>query len=279
MFDKLIESEPQKAEFRSRRRYFVMSSVVVGILFTSAVVYSIYAADIGLGTAEFELVELVAPLANAPAAPEPVHRPPARGSALPATSSDIPTRRADIANINEAPRAVPTAASVVANDSASRALGGRYRLHNFDSDLGSASGGAGRGNDGVGEFTTTGLRRSEPQVAAEREIEAEPPPVRPVKEINKSPVIRSLGVVNGKAVNLPTPPYPAPARAVGAQGQVHVQVMIDDSGRVVSANAVSGHPLLRQAAEQAARGARFSPTTLSKVPVRVTGVIIYNFTR
>ena len=64
-----------------------------------------------------------------------------------------------------------------------------------------------------------------------------------------------------------------------AQGKVDVQVFIDETGRVLSANAVSGHPLLRNAAEQAARNARFTPTYLSKVPVKVTGVIVYNFTR
>jgi protein TonB len=58
---------------------------------------------------------------------------------------------------------------------------------------------------------------------------------------------------------------------------VAVQVLIDEDGRVISANAVSGHPLLRGAAEQAARGARFSQTLLSGQPVKVSGVITYNF--
>jgi len=40
---------------------------------------------------------------------------------------------------------------------------------------------------------------------------------------------------------------------------------------------VSGHPLLRAAAVAAARGARFSPTKLSGQPVKVSGVITYNF--
>lgn len=86
------------------------------------------------------------------------------------------------------------------------------------------------------------------------------------------------GVVNGKATNLPRPPYPAAARAVRAEGQVNVQVLIDENGNVVSASAISGHPLLRQAATSAARQAKFSPTTLSGQPVKVSGVIIYNFT-
>jgi protein TonB len=54
-------------------------------------------------------------------------------------------------------------------------------------------------------------------------------------------------------------------------------VLIDENGSVVSASAVSGHPLLRAAAVQAARGARFSPTKLSGQPVKVSGVITYNF--
>lgn len=87
----------------------------------------------------------------------------------------------------------------------------------------------------------------------------------------------SGGVVNSKATNLVKPAYPQAARAVRAGGAVNVQVTISESGSVISANAVSGHPLLRGAAEAAARASRFSPTTLSGQPVKVTGVIIYNF--
>jgi protein TonB len=84
-------------------------------------------------------------------------------------------------------------------------------------------------------------------------------------------------VLNGKALSLPRPAYPAIARAARASGTVTVQVTIDESGKVASASAVSGHPLLKQAAVQAAYGARFSPTLLSGQPVKVTGVITYNF--
>jgi len=87
----------------------------------------------------------------------------------------------------------------------------------------------------------------------------------------------SGGVLNGKAISLPAPPYPAAARAVKASGAVNVQVTIDEQGNIVSAAAVSGHPLLRQAAEQAAREAKFAPTQLQGVPVSVTGIIVYNF--
>lgn len=87
----------------------------------------------------------------------------------------------------------------------------------------------------------------------------------------------SKGVVNGSAISLPTPVYPAAAKAVGAGGAVNVQVTIDEQGNVISASAVSGHPLLRQASEQAARAAKFNPTLLSGIAVKVTGVLVYNF--
>src|SRR5436305_7218267 len=53
----------------------------------------------------------------------------------------------------------------------------------------------------------------------------------------------SGGVINGKAVSLPQPAYPAIGKAAHASGTVVVQVVIDERGCVVSARAVSGHPL------------------------------------
>jgi TonB family protein len=87
----------------------------------------------------------------------------------------------------------------------------------------------------------------------------------------------SGGVVNGKARSLVMPKYPEAARAVGASGAVSVAVTIDLEGNVISANAVSGNPLLRAAAEEAARESKFYPTLLEGQPVMVTGTIIYNF--
>ncbi len=87
----------------------------------------------------------------------------------------------------------------------------------------------------------------------------------------------SGGVLNGKAKTLALPEYPAAARAVGAGGAVSVQVLIDEDGNVVSATAVSGHPLLRAAAEKAAMQSTFGQTMLSGNPVKVSGVLTFNF--
>lgn len=85
------------------------------------------------------------------------------------------------------------------------------------------------------------------------------------------------GVLNGKAVSLPLPAYPAAAKAVNAGGAVNVQILVDQDGNVTSAKAISGHPLLRQASEKAALEAKFKPFILSGKAVKVGGVLVYNF--
>lgn len=85
------------------------------------------------------------------------------------------------------------------------------------------------------------------------------------------------GVLNGKAISLPRPAYPAIARAAHADGSVTVEVTIDEEGNVVAAKAVSGHPLLQSVSVAAARGAKFTPTKLSGQAVKVQGVLVYTF--
>ena len=91
------------------------------------------------------------------------------------------------------------------------------------------------------------------------------------------PKVISGGVLNGKAISKPQPAYPPIAKAAKASGTVTVQVLVDENGNVVTASAVSGHPLLTGAAVAAARQAKFSPTKIAGQPVKVSGVITYNF--
>ena len=104
-----------------------------------------------------------------------------------------------------------------------------------------------------------------------------PEAVAATPEPPRRPTTISGGVLNGKATYLAKPAYPAVAKAANASGAVNVQVTVDEQGNVTAASAVSGHPLLRQAAVNAARSSKFSPTMLSGQPVKVTGVIVYNF--
>lgn len=101
------------------------------------------------------------------------------------------------------------------------------------------------------------------------------PPVRPGPKPLLKPV--SGGVLNGKAIELPAPLYPEIAKRMRTTGLVAVEVVIDPNGKVISAKALSGNSVLHSAAVQAAMRARFSPTTLSGQPVKVSGVINYNF--
>lgn len=110
-----------------------------------------------------------------------------------------------------------------------------------------------------------------------RKIESEERPREPfLRQPGESRLLNG-GMLNRAANSLPAPEYPAIAKAAHASGAVNVEVMIDENGSVVAARAVDGHPLLQAAAVNAARQASFSPTRLKGEPVRVTGVLVYNF--
>lgn len=270
MFDKLIVSEPEGADFRNRRSYFMVSSFVVGILFVTAVVISIYAADYGLGSRSFELSDLIAPADMAAVAPEPPKQQ-IRTTTQSRTDSPIPTRQVLMDRVDSSTK-IPSEISTAKNTSLERplgpvALGPRDTTPDYSNGIPRDIGDPGDGTQTLG---TNIQGNTKPPV------EADPPPV-----VKKDPPKTTVsgGVMNGKSLSLPKPTYSAAAKAIGAQGQVTVQVLIDEKGNVVSANASNGHPLLRPEAERAARGAKFSTTYLSGVPVKVTGVIVYNFVR
>ncbi len=113
---------------------------------------------------------------------------------------------------------------------------------------------------GIGYFSyhaiTKAIEKAENE-RKQREIYAPPPPtpyqlptpyqIPTPSNLPKDKTI-SGGILYGKAIDLPKPAYPSAARAVRASGAVNVQVMVDENGNVISATAISGHPLLRQAA-------------------------------
>jgi protein TonB len=268
MFDKLIVSEPEGADFKNRRKYFVVSSLVVGIMFSAAVVFSIFASDYSLGTGSFELTELIAPPQMMAVEPEPL-RPQAPQTQTRSTDP-VPTRQLNMSRVDE-PTIVPTTTSTVANNNLARP-NVPFNPGKLDTDPNIT---VGPGREPAGTGTGPSTLSTTPKAEETDPLPVPPPPARVVRPAAP----QSLGVINGIATNLPKPAYPATAIAINLQGKVDVQVLIDESGRVISAKAISGNALFRQAAEQAARNARFSPTFLSKVPVKVTGVIVYNFSR
>jgi hypothetical protein len=89
--------------------------------------------------------------------------------------------------------------------------------------------------------------------------------------------LASVGLINAKAITLPQPVMPPAARVVNASGAVVVAVTVDELGHVVLTAAVSGHPLLRKAAEDAAAKAEFEPFLANGKAVKASGTLVYNF--
>jgi protein TonB len=106
--------------------------------------------------------------------------------------------------------------------------------------------------------------------------ETDTPPIPPARP-RETTLRVSPRVIIAKIVALPKPIYPPLAKAGGIQGAVTVQILVDETGKVISAHVVKGSPMLTKAAEEAARRARFTPTKLGDQPVKVQGVITYNF--
>jgi protein TonB len=273
MFEELVETQSSTGSTTNRRSYFVGASAVLIIALVSALIVSLFAMDFDVEISELDMLELVLPvdapreekrpeLETAPTAPAKQPGP----SAAPV----VTTRQANIARLDESPTVVPSAISTAAATLRSR-TDGFFKIGKFDNDAGN-SGAAGRGLGGSGTGDSEGL--STGTVAATSDESEAPPPVK--KPIEKS-VIRSLGIVNGRATSLPKPAVPAAARVANALGTVAVQVLIDENGNVISANAVSGSQLLRQASEMAAKQAKFNPTLLGGEKVRASGIINYHF--
>jgi len=90
-------------------------------------------------------------------------------------------------------------------------------------------------------------------------------------------VRKSEGELEREAIKKVESNFPPIAKAARASGAVKVEVTIDEVGKVVSARAVSGHPLLRDSALAAARQWKFKPTMVSGKPAKVGGILTFNF--
>lgn len=271
MFDQLTESNTSEHETPGRRGYFVVTALIVGVLFLSGVVWSLYGKDLVLGNGDMELTVLVTPVApteNAPRPPQP------KQERHETTRSDakVTTRQSNMMRVDEI-SVPPKGISTTPNTSKARTDDSVIDPGPEKHGITALITGPGQRGDVIGDPES---ERNEGEVAKA----VPPPPPAKIEPVEPKKVAKiSGGVVNGKAIALPVPVYSSAAKAIGASGIVNVEVTIDESGKVISARAVSGHGMLRQSAERAARDARFKPTLLTNEPVKVTGVIVYNFTR
>ncbi len=256
MFENLVESGSHREDLGRKGSFLLGTVAIYAVIGISLLVFGIMYAQADLDRQDLELTTLVAPV------PVPQQAQPDKPQEAKPLNKDqnVDVRKELIADVSES-RVAPKEVSAKASDIPPVRRGVTTVIGNESSNA-AAPIAAGPGT-GIG--TGTGLARVN--------IAEEPPPPAPTPP--RAPI--SGGVLNGKAISLPKPNYPPIARQAHASGTVVVQVTIDENGSVISAHAVSGHPLLQAVAVQAARGARFSPTKLSGQPVKVTGVITYNF--
>jgi protein TonB len=258
MFDNLVESSSHKDDISRKGSFVAATALIYGVLLVAFFVAGIYWYDNHLGQMELELTTLVAPV---PVPQQQKQDEPKQEAKPQKVEQNVDVRKELIADVTRT-ELVPKEVSAKASDVPPVRRGVTTVLGNESSNA-AAPMPAGPGSGSVISGPT------------KVDIAGEPPPPAPAPTPRTAPI--SGGVLNGKAISLPKPAYPPIARAAHASGTVVVQVLIDENGSVVSAHAVSGHPLLQAVAVSAARQARFSPTKLSGQPVKVTGVIQYNF--
>ena len=267
MFRNLVESGSHRQDLQRRGRFFFVTLSAYALCLASAGVASVFAYDAHLENQSLELVTLLTPAA--PETPVKLQRENLRTAASDSKAqNNIRTIAYNtIENTTQPPQHTSTARCTVPPVTSFE----RFKLGDTNliiSTPGTPDGTDSRNNSSTGDGN---LRLPPPP---------QPPATNRTTQLpTTQPVVRRVSgqVLEGKATFKPTPIYPEAAKVIRAEGAVLVQILVDETGRVVSAQAASGHSLLRQAAVQAALRARFTPTLLTNQPVRVSGVITYNF--
>ncbi len=285
MLDTLIESKNNSKNRMNRVGFMTVTTILMTALFSFVLVWSIFAKELNVGDEGLEFSSLIAPVPETqPPTPEPIQNREIK-QAINSTAKAA-TRNAIISRIDET-QAAPDKISTTSNIGKSRPENGNtVVIKPGIEDDGSITGDEKTREPRIGGNDSGPVEIKHP---TKKPIEKETEDLAPVKKVVEKPAetpkpepkktLISLGVINGKAITLPVPSYPPTAKAVGASGDVSVQVLIDENGKVISANAISGHPLLRAEAVRAALKATFTATKLSNQPVKVSGFIIYKFAR
>ncbi|HEX7295130.1 MAG TPA: TonB family protein [Pyrinomonadaceae bacterium] len=263
MFNNLIESSSHKREFKRRGSFVLCTTVTYALMLGASGLVSIYAYDAHLDaqTTQLELVMFVPPEEHKEAAPPPknTNRPKENTATRNSTESVRTTLLASTSN----PDKVPDRPGTIASEVPPATRWSRVGSYNSEPVLPTNSGRTNGPGDGNGRQNVV--------------IEDPPPPPPDPPQPPRDRIVKVSRVLNSEAELLPKPKYPQLAIQIHLQGVVNVQVLIDETGKVVSAKAVNGHPILIPEAVRAAMQAKFSPTILGDQPVKVSGVISYNF--
>ena len=95
---------------------------------------------------------------------------------------------------------------------------------------------------------------------------------------NAEPVSLDPKILQGSAILKVQPGYPNAAKQARVEGTVLVQVQIDEAGIVTKAKAIKGPSELLRVCEDAAKEWRFKPAIVDGRPIKVMGVLTFNFT-
>jgi len=259
MFNNLIESTSHAKEFKRRGSFLLFTTATYVVLFVVIGVMSIYAYDARLEEQSLEVVTLLPPVDMVPTIDVAPAAHPDRPRDTNNTNT-VPERAVAMLSVNH-PESVPPTVGTTPNKNMVLPEHGTVAITGRDREGGTIS----------GPGPLTGRVVQPPAIVTL--VDQPPPPPDPPKQ----PKIVSKGVITGLAVSLPKPLYSEIAKKMRIQGMVSVQVLVDETGRVVSAKALGGSPFLVPEAQKAALQARFSPTILNDQPVKVSGVITYNF--
>jgi len=263
MFNNLIESTSHRNEYKRRGTFFLVTTASYALLLVLTGVASIYAYDAHLEDQTYQEIVTLLPVPEPPATTPAPTNTADRSPAADNNRSNIPERTMAVASVNQ-PTIVPDEVSAERSN-VPPLPPGPVRIGTRNWDPPTAGGGFDNGNSG-------GTRIAP---AATVILPDDPPPPPPQPRENR--VLRISKVLNSQALSLPKPIYPPLAKQIRLQGTVNVQVLIDENGRVVSAQALGGPPMLITEAKKAALQARFSPTMIGDQAVKVSGVIVYNF--
>lgn len=264
MFTNLIESASHRREFKRRSSFFVITVATYVVILFAAGIASVYAYDAQLESqsSSLEFLSWVPPVVRENTRPirenqTQVRRP--QPSSAPIDSTvDRPIRTDFVASTND-PTKIPDKVGTVASAAQVYTKGAVLGDRNVNPPP------TVQGDGGCVICAGT-----PPRVEVE-EKPPEPPVVKaPTKTVPSTVLI-------SKVISLPQPAYPIMAKQTGTHGPVNIQILVDEQGKVISAQVVSGHPMLNPAARDAAMRARFTPTVLNGQPVKIQGVITYNF--
>ena len=252
MFTNLIESQSHAREFKRRSSFFLITVAAYAVILFAAGIVSVYAYDAQLEaqTNDLELLNWVPAIRPEPSRgrPQPSRRAPTSSNSRTASQSVRPVLYESAANpikppdtISSAPNTIPPALP--------HSIVGNYVADQIAPPSTATC------------VTCTGTGTS-PIVEVDN---GTPPPIpTPPK-----PTLQRVSsvVLSSKAISLPQPMYPTMAKQIHLGGSVSIQILVDEQGRVISAQVVSGHPILSAPAKEAAGRC----VTLRETPRRARG--------